>query len=47
MRRANRKQGFWRVALGMLQRLADGRYANTHETGLYLGRKKPTEIAGA
>ena len=30
------------VALGMLQRLADGRYANTPETELYLDRNKPT-----
>jgi len=34
------------VALGMLQRLADGRYANTPETELYLDRNKPTYCGG-
>lgn len=32
------------VALGMLVRDRDGRYANTVETGLYLDRSKPTYI---
>src|SRR3954454_14199317 len=34
------------VALGMLQRLTDGRYANTPETELYLDRNKPTYVGG-
>ena len=34
------------VALGMLQRLADGRYASTPETELYLDRNKPTYCGG-
>ena len=34
------------VALGMLQRLADGRYANTAETELYLDRDKPAYVGG-
>lgn len=34
------------VALGMLQRGADGRYANTAETGLYLDRNKPSYVGG-
>ncbi|MBI3706251.1 MAG: methyltransferase [Proteobacteria bacterium] len=34
------------VALGMLQRLADGRYANTGETEIYLDRNKPPYIGG-
>jgi hypothetical protein len=34
------------VALGMLQRVADGRYANTPETELYLDRNKPTYCGG-
>jgi SAM-dependent methyltransferase len=34
------------VALGMLQRLADGRYANTSETDLYLDRNKPSYVGG-
>jgi SAM-dependent methyltransferase len=34
------------VALGMLQRLADGRYANTPETELYLDRAKPSYVGG-
>jgi len=34
------------VTLGMLQRLADGRYANTPETELYLDRNKPTYCGG-
>jgi hypothetical protein len=34
------------VALGMLQRLPDGRYANTPETELYLDRKKPSYCGG-
>ncbi len=34
------------VALGMLQRGADGRYANTPETELYLDRNKSTYCGG-
>jgi hypothetical protein len=34
------------VALGMLERDDDGRYANTPETDLYLDRRKPTYIGG-
>jgi SAM-dependent methyltransferase len=34
------------VALGVLQRLADGRYANTAETELYLDRAKPSYVGG-
>ena len=34
------------VALGMLDRLADGRYANTPETDLYLDRNKPSYVGG-
>lgn len=34
------------VALGMLQRDAGGRYANTAETGLYLDRTKSTYVGG-
>lgn len=34
------------VALGMLQRLPDGRYANTAETELYLDRSKPAYVGG-
>lgn len=34
------------VALGMLRRLADGRYANTAETDLYLDRNKPSYVGG-
>ena len=34
------------VALGMLQRLPDGRYANTPETELYLDRAKPSYVGG-
>jgi SAM-dependent methyltransferase len=34
------------VALGMLARLADGRYANTPEGELYLDRRKPTYVGG-
>jgi precorrin-6B methylase 2 len=34
------------VALGMLRRLADDRYANTAETELYLDRAKPTYVGG-
>jgi SAM-dependent methyltransferase len=34
------------VALGMLQRLADDRYANTAETELYLDRAKPSYVGG-
>src|SRR5215210_2594546 len=34
------------VALGMLQRLPDGRYANTPETDLYLDRNKPSYVGG-
>jgi hypothetical protein len=34
------------VALNMLDRDADGRYANTPETDLYLDRGKPTYIGG-
>jgi precorrin-6B methylase 2 len=34
------------VAVGMLQRLGDGRYANTPETELYLDRQKPSYIGG-
>ena len=34
------------VALGMLDRGADGRYANTPESDLYLDREKPTYIGG-
>ena len=34
------------VALGMLQRLPDGRYANTPETELYLDRNKPSYCGG-
>ena len=32
------------VTYGVLQRLADGRYANTEATGLYLDRTKPSYI---
>jgi SAM-dependent methyltransferase len=34
------------VALRMLQRLPDGRYANTAETELYLDRAKPSYVGG-
>ncbi|HEX2116029.1 MAG TPA: methyltransferase [Alphaproteobacteria bacterium] len=34
------------VALGMLQRLADGRYTNTVETETYLDRNKPSYVGG-
>ena len=34
------------VALGMLVRHKDGRYANSPETGLYLDRNKPTYVGG-
>jgi SAM-dependent methyltransferase len=34
------------VALGMLQRGPDGRYANTPETDLYLDRNKPSYVGG-
>ena len=34
------------VALGMLARHADGRYANSAETGRYLDRNKPTYVGG-
>lgn len=34
------------VALRMLQRLPDGRYANTPETELYLDRAKPSYVGG-
>jgi SAM-dependent methyltransferase len=34
------------VALGMLQRLTDGRYANTTETEQYLDRRKPSYVGG-
>jgi hypothetical protein len=34
------------VALGMLERDANGRYANTAETGRYLDRGKPTYVGG-
>src|SRR4051812_12315993 len=34
------------VALGMLQRLPDGHYANTPETELYLDRAKPSYVGG-
>jgi SAM-dependent methyltransferase len=34
------------VALGMLQRLPDRRYANTPETELYLDRSKPSYVGG-
>ena len=34
------------VALGMLQRLPDARYANTPETELYLDRNKPSYCGG-
>jgi len=34
------------VALGMLQRLPDGRYTNTPETDLYLDRNKPSYVGG-
>jgi len=34
------------VALGMLVRHTDGRYANSAETGLYLDHNKPTYIGG-
>jgi SAM-dependent methyltransferase len=34
------------VSLGMLQRLPDGRYANTPETELYLDRAKPSYLGG-
>jgi SAM-dependent methyltransferase len=34
------------VALGMLQRYADGRYDNTPETELYLDRNKPSYVGG-
>jgi hypothetical protein len=35
------------VALGMLARQEDGRYANSAETDIYLDRAKPTYIGGA
>src|ERR687894_1003205 len=34
------------VSVDMLQRLDDGRYANTPETELYLDRQKPSYIGG-
>src|SRR3954467_8727399 len=34
------------VALGMLQRLPDGRYANMPETELYLDKAKPSYVGG-
>jgi SAM-dependent methyltransferase len=34
------------VALGMLQRLSDGRYANTADTDFYLDRNKPSYVGG-
>jgi len=34
------------VALGMLRRLADGRYTNTVETETYLDRNKPSYVGG-
>jgi O-methyltransferase domain/Dimerisation domain len=34
------------VALGMLTRQSDGRYANTAETDLYLDRDKPSYVGG-
>src|SRR6185437_362377 len=34
------------VALGMLERDADGLYANTAETDLYLDRRKPSYVGG-
>jgi hypothetical protein len=34
------------VALGMLRRQQDGRYANSAETDLYLDRNKPTYVGG-
>ncbi len=34
------------LALGMLQRLADGHYANTAEAELYLDRAKPSYVGG-
>jgi SAM-dependent methyltransferase len=34
------------VALGMLQRLPDGRYANTVESEMYLDRGKPSYVGG-
>jgi SAM-dependent methyltransferase len=34
------------VALGMLHRFADGRYANTAETEFYLDRSKPSYVGG-
>lgn len=34
------------VALGMLERDTDGRYANTAETGLYLDRARETYVGG-
>ena len=34
------------VALGMLRRLSDGRYANTVETETYLDRNKPSYVGG-
>jgi precorrin-6B methylase 2 len=34
------------VALGMLQRLPDGRYTNTPEADLYLDRNKPSYVGG-
>jgi SAM-dependent methyltransferase len=34
------------VALGMLRRLPDGRYANTVETETYLDRSKPSYVGG-
>jgi O-methyltransferase domain/Dimerisation domain len=34
------------VALGLLQRDSDGRYANTLETSLFLDRNKPTYLGG-
>jgi hypothetical protein len=34
------------VALGMLVRQSDGRYANSAETDLYLDRNKPTYVGG-
>src|SRR6266513_5297245 len=34
------------VALGLLDRSTDGRYANTAEADLYLNRRKPTYLGG-
>src|SRR5437660_12787142 len=34
------------VALGMLDRDASGRYANTPDTDLYLDRRKPSYVGG-